>query len=640
MTVCLIGAYRSWQERILSPSQRARFVAALGVVEARPAEACYEGETFMASTGKKRGWRPQVCPDGSRILFAGHIDNRSQIANDLGIARGSDEALYAAGYAAWGDAVDLRVIGQFATIIIPQHKKEIRLTRSPISAPPLYFCHNQERLIVASLVNPFFANDEIERRLDYDKIALDLYGSRCARARSNFADISKVLCGQRAIATQAGVAVHTYYDISSLPEIRLKDDREYQAAATELLEEGVRAALDGFSRPAITLSGGFDSQAVAAIMARQRPGQLIEAFTCVPEPGWDGIIDDRYFGDERPYVEALAAMYPEIRSHWIDAAHLNFDYKQTSMFLAAGDPGPGTLGHFAHDIYNKARASGCDVLIEAAWGNDTFSYGGQGTLPAMALKGHWRSLWREARTMSKTQPHSAIRIIASQALAPLVPERFQNIMAKLLRRPEMKDVNPFETWCTLNPDFVKTSKLEKRFGPMMRRNNTRLVASSRQTRLENLDYGECGDAESSQAFAILYGMEKRDPPSYRPLVEFCLSIPDNQYFREGQSRWLARRMLNGLVPDMVVTERRRGVRMADWHPRLARQRSEMIEEFDRLIENENIAEMLDLKSLRQALIEFPDSPEDQIYSHWRLKATVLDGLTWGRFIRFIEGGNH
>ena len=99
-------------------------------------------------------------------------------------------------------------------------------------------------------------------------------------------------------------------------------------------------------------------------------------------------------------------------------------------------------------------------------------------------------------------------------------------------------------------------------------------------------------------------------------------------------------MLNGLVPDMVVTERRRGVRMADWHPRLARQRSEMIEEFDRLLENENIAEMLDLKSLRQALIEFPDSPEDQIYSHWRLKATVLDGLTWGRFIRFIEGGIH
>lgn len=638
MTVCLIGVHHCWGGRSLSPAQRDRFAAALGLFEARPAASGHDGATLLASTGKRRGWQPVTGPDGQRVLFAGHIDNRAELARDLGLASASDEALYATGLAAWGDAIDLRAIGQFATIAVARHGEAIRLARSPIAAPPLVYWRGPDILIATSLPNAIFATGEAERRLDYDKVGDSLFLNSKTATQSYFKGVTRLACGHRAVVTRDGATVRSYYDLSALPEIRLKDDRDYQLAATALLEEGVKAALDGFSRPAISLSGGLNSQAVAAFAARQRPGQPIEAFTCVPMAGWQGTLPGRYFGDERPHVEALAALYPEIRPHWIDAAERDFDHQRAAVFLAASDTGPGVLGHFTHEVYARAKASGCDVMLEGVCGNSTFSFAGEGALPAMARRGQWLRLWREARNLGRSQARSTLRVVANQAVLPLVPAWLHNRLARLTGRADLLGEDPYATWCALNRDYAASSGIEERARAMVCHNRSRLPSSSRGTRLETLGHGADDYGESLQAFGILYGMATRDPTSYRPLVEFCLGIPDDQYLREGQSRWLARRMLKGLVPDMVAAETRRGLRVPDWFERLARQRHALIAECDGLLEDSTIASIIDIASLRQALVDWPEEALP-IYQHERHMFAVIDGINMAHFIRFVEGRN-
>ena len=422
MTKCLIAVHRSWDGQSLTDSQRDRLAASLGIAQGRPAQSSFDGELFLASTGKKSGWRPHVGPDGSFLLFAGHIDNRDAMAGELGIPRDNDEALYAAGYARWGDAVDLRIIGQFATILVPPHRKEVRLVRSPIQAPPLSYWHDRKRLLVASLATAIFATGEVEQRVDEQKIADTLFLNHLEGHRSWFEGVSRLACGSRAKADRDGVTITSYYDLSALPQVHFKDEREYVAAASDLLDEGVRVALDGFKRPAISLSGGYDSQAVAAFVARIRPGLPLEAFTGVPEAGWDGITYDSVFGDERPFVEALAAMYPEIRTNWIDAAGLFLDHKTTSMFMLSGEP-PGNAAnlHWIHQAYGQARASGCDVMLNGGSGNVSFSFDGDGALATMAKRGQWLRLWKEAGFISPMHSNSRLRAIASRALMPFAP---------------------------------------------------------------------------------------------------------------------------------------------------------------------------------------------------------------------------
>lgn len=61
---------------------------------------------------------------------------------------------------------------------------------------------------------------------------------------------------------------------------------------------------------------------------------------------------------------------------------------------------------------------------------------------------------------------------------------------------------------------------------------------------------ECA-GDVSQAFEQLYGLRRRDISAYRPLGEFCLSLPPGDFLADGVDRRLARRMGDGSVPDRI-----------------------------------------------------------------------------------------
>lgn len=638
MSLDLIALHRSWDATDLSPPLQQRFAAALGIAGSRPAETCNSAGFLFAATGKKRGWRPQVAPCGSHILFAGHIDNRHQLARELGIDCKSDEQLYAAGFAAWGEAIDLRAIGQFASIIALPQSGNIQFSRSPIAAPPLHYWIDASRCIITSFGHAIFATGEVERQIDYQKIADSLYLNYSDGAQAWFVGVRRLGPGQRATATRDGVKIETYYDLAAVPDVRLDSDLAYEQAAATLIEEGVRAAIDGFSRPAISLSGGFDSQTVAAHVARIRPGQPLDTFTGVPEPEWDGIIAPSRIGDERPNVAALAAMYPEIRPHWIDAAGMFFEHKLSALFLLAGGPPRNTANmHWIHEVYVAARAKGCDVMLTGDFGNSTFSYDGHRYLASLARSGKWFRLWQET---GPSKPFlSRLRTVATQGILPFAPDWLYSGIAWIagLFDPA-RNIRPLQTWSPINHAYAKRMNVDKRSRAMGAHLTLSTKTSTRKLREDWLVRGEQEAADIDQAFELLHGIPKRDPTSYRPLVEFCLGIPDEQYRRLGETRWLAKRIMKGLLPEAVRTETRKGKQAADWHLRISRQRDELIAEIDRLSGDEKIASILNLPALRQALVDCP--PETPLgIEGYRLDLAVPRGLATARFIHFVEGQN-
>lgn len=92
-----------------------------------------------------------------------------------------------------------------------------------------------------------------------------------------------------------------------------------------------------------------------------------------------------------------------------------------------------------------------------------------------------------------------------------------------------------------------------------------LISSERWPRTRGA-INESGDLH--QALELLHGIPVRNLPAWPPLVEFCAAIPDVQYLRDSVPSWLARRMLTGRLPDMVLAESWRGQQAADWPLRL------------------------------------------------------------------------
>lgn len=195
-------------------------------------------------------------------------------------------------------------------------------------------------------------------------------------------------------------------------------------------------------------------------------------------------------------------------------------------------------------------------------------------------------------------------------------------------------------WCPLNPDYAAEMRVAERAADMGFDARFRPRNSTRAARLAMMQgaINESGDIQA--AMAQLWGMPARDPTSYRPLLEFCFGIPDDQYWRNGTRRWLARRMFAGKLPDMVLNERRRGTQAADWHLRMSRQRETLAAELDRLAADPAMAHRLNLPRLRSLLDNWPaETPiEDTEYGQG-LQLALSRGVTTARYIRYVEGRN-
>ena len=634
----MIGLHIDWRGAAIDPALAARFARSLGVGSNRAVGCHREDGAVLAAqcAGPARGWRPATGPCGASVLFSGYLDNAAELRRALDVETHDPAMLYAVGHARWGDAIDLRAIGRFATILLRPGEPRVRLSRSPLQAPPLHIWQDRHRVIVASAARILFAGGDIVPEIDEQKIADSLYLNYADAERDWYRGVRRAAIGAQVVLTPDGMTTRRYYDVANVPRVRLKRDADYVEAATALLAEGTQAALAEFSRPAISLSGGLDSQGVAAAAIAALPtGHPVLGLTSVPEDGWDGVDHPSQFGDERGHVAALAAMYPTLETDTIDAAGLSFDHMLSAMFLMGGVTPRNAMNlHWIHALRARAKAWGCDVLLIGTMGNWSFSFDGEGALPGWLARGDWRRLRRELA--AQRGDASLARAFVSKAVLPFMPD-------PLYRRwrawRSAAGGQALASWCPLDPDYAREMQVAERARDARLDGGLRTPRSSRAWRAAAFGNAMSESGDVRQALDLIHGIPSRDPTAYRPLVEFCLGIPDDQYLRDGQQRFLARRMLRGKIPDLVVDERRRGRQAADWPIRIARDRPALLAELDRLAQDPAMARRLDVPRLSAALKAWsPASATDAALTD-TIEHAVPRAIATARFIRFVEGTN-
>lgn len=641
----MIALYLNWSGEPLAQPLAERLAASLGLGGRPMGVRHVDGAVLVGPARDKvraRSWMPTRAPHGGHVLFTGYISNRAELQANLpaGMRPAADDGeLYGQCHAAWGDEADRRIIGEYAAVMWLAGQRTVRLSRSPIQAPPLHVWHDDERLIVASTPRAIFATGEIEREIDEQKLADSLVLNYREGTRGWFRGVSRVLTGSRQTFSDGRVAVDTWYDPAALPAVRLRRDEDYVEAANGLFAEGTTAALQGFHRPAVSLSGGLDSQAVTvAAIEHLGPDRPLHGFTSVPEEGWDGREPSHRFGDERPHVAALAAMYPTLSSHLVDAAGLSFDHHLESMFMLTGSSPRNAMNmHWMHEVRRQARSAGCDVMLTGAFGNSSFSFDGLGYLPNLLLKGRLVTLWHELGPAAQRLRVSVPRALASQALMPLLSDSlYRTVMRWRHGYVPKSDL----AWCPINPAYAAEMRVFERATEMGQDMLMRPYPNTRANRAAMITGQGAESGDYRAAFEALWNIPTRDPTAYRPLVEFCMGIPDDQFVRDGTERWLARRMFAARLPAMVLNERRRGMQAADWHLRMSRQRDSLMAQLEGLEADPAMAYRLDLPRLRATLEAWPaETPVNNPQLVATMQWAVSRGLTGARYVRYFEGRN-
>ncbi len=143
--------------------------------------------------------------------------------------------------------------------------------------------------------------------------------------------------------------------------------------------------------------------------------------------------------------------------------------------------------------------------------------------------------------------------------------------------------------------------------------------------------GDMGD--TSAAVQGGWQADLRDPTFDRRVVEFCLTVPLEQFLRGGKLRSLARRAMAGRLPASTLDRTQRGRQSADWRLALNEVRDRMPKELDLLEKSPLASRMLDLARMRRVIATGAASgfngPGIDDDSH----AMLTLGFSVGKFLR-------
>ena len=638
----MIAAWRGHQAA--APPDVQRVARSLGLFARIAADSLLaENTAFWRLDGPrpsrvKPGWKPASGPDGSRVLFHGWIDNDAELAGALGHPGGDWPALYAAAIAHWGPQAEARIVGSYCAIAL-RPDGSMRLSRSPWSAPPLVYVASPHAAMAASVPRALFAAG-FPSELNRERVLDSLMANFRFDEDGWYEGVRRVPQGsivELRPGTPTEPAVDRWYDPLALPRIRLPRDEDYVEAAIGLLAEATSKALRHAARPGLKLSGGLDSPLIGAEILRQTPlDRSLDTFTFVPHANWDGIVPPDLMGDERPLVEAFAAMHPQLRPHFTDNPGGGFDTAEREMFVAMSGAPSHLINYQAyHGIWRMAREVGCDWLLHGEMGNGSYSLDGSWSYREDLVGGHWIELYRTLRDR-RGDPRPLWRKFLALSILPVLPASLTATARRVVhpRRGAVQDWNS-----VLRRDAIARHRLIERQGRDAGF-RAKMQFSSRDEHIEATYHGcDIEGAEIWQGFEQIYGLRQRDVAAYRPLVEWCTGLPTRQYVSGGQQRWLAKRMAVGRMPEAQRLNPRYGRFQVDWLARLTPRVDELAAEVRRIEHHPWFGELIDGDRVSGLLGEWPAvtpwNPEE-LYPR---QGAIPRAIQAARFVNFVEGRN-
>jgi asparagine synthase (glutamine-hydrolysing) len=531
---------------------------------------------------------------GSVIVADARLDNRQELVEALGVAGAGalgDAALILHAYLRWGEACATRLIGDFAFAIWDGRERRLFCARDHVGVKPLYYHHGTTALLFASEIKALFTSPLTPYALDRQRVADYLVARFDDEAATFYKDIQRLPAGHTLTAWQGGGRIYRYWSLDRDRELTLGSDAAYAEAFRECFTKAVRCRLRSHGVVGSLLSGGLDSSSIVAtardIRTAGGDGPL-DTFTAI-FPGLSGA--DLRGIDERGFVEAVVGQ-GGVRSHYMRGDVLSplGDADRALWHLDEPFAAPNLYLHWG--LYRTACDHGVTTLLDGIDGDTTVSHGLE-RLPALARSGKAATLVRELRALSRRYRVGMGSVLWQYALRPLVPEAAAHWMRRVRRQGA-----PCLAQSVIRPDFARQTAVAER---AQTRDRSRAVdtGSPRAAHWRAMTSGLIPyTLELADKAAAAFGVEPRYPFFDRRLMELCLGLPVDQKLRDGWTRSIMRRAMDGLLPDRVRWRAGKANLAPNFRQRLMQRDGRVIR--DVLDRPGSLDEFVDIPALRRA----------------------------------------
>jgi asparagine synthase (glutamine-hydrolysing) len=558
------------------------------------------------------------------------LDNRAELAAELGLptpraAGMADSDMLLATWQQWGERCVDHLSGAFTFALWNEQEQHLLLARDHTGERPLFYTSTANNFAFASMPKGLHRLPFVAAEVDEDYLAHYLTLANIPIEQTIFRNIRRLPSGCALSVHREKTKLWRHWHTDQLKDLRLRSPEEYLDCFREKFDQAVGARLRTTGGIGAQLSGGLDSSAVAATAAGLlgAQGRELTCFTAVPRPGFVGIDSTTHFDDEGAAASEVAALYPNMR-------HVLVDSSETS-FLDILDRNNNLYDHpcfgpsnevWSNAILDRARASGITVLLNGSCGNSTISFDGMAALSAWFRSGQWGTLARVARQLSSTR-NTSMRSIVRNAVWPSLP-----FWLRSLTDPHMRGFSL--DYSILHPEIAQRRHLDRIAFHDQNRNSP----DGRTMLRTLLEYGDISDTPVAAQGG--WQLDFRDPTYDRRMVEFCLTVPLEEFLRGGQLRSLVKRAMVGRLPASTLRQTRRGRQAADWYVNMGAVRGRMAAEVERLQRSALASRMLDLARMRSLIENWPSSGFERPDVNGSHHIALSRGFSVGRFLLQYE----
>lgn len=579
---------------------------------------------------------PAVFSGGRKVLvWDGRLDNREELICSIRLQGQtntiSDSMIVAGAIERWGDNACRYLLGDFAFACWDIPERRLILATDHTGNRPILYHANSRRIAFATTVSALLACPDVPREIDLTSLARLLTDAPPASGSTMFREVRQLSAASYLVWSATGMTVTRYWSPDFSRRVRYSRDEDYVDQARDLLDTSVRCRLRAAGPIACHLSGGFDSSAVAATVARVAAPAPVYSITaaaqegvpvCPPSP--------RIFVDEWTHASAVAAMHPNLNAQIAPAAP-PADEDPRLLFYFRGMPVRNFMNSSWFGAATRAvRDLGARVLLIGSAGNLTLSWNGRRGLADLAASGRLWTLRRELRGLAREglgRPWDSVRRDVLPYVAPAT---------LLWARDRFRG--------TTMPAWKATSAISAELAVAT---NVEAIMAETAGRTQRLNYDSSlriryfEDMWLRPGNSLLrpyVGFERWDPLADVRLIEFCLAIPPEQYLRNGVTRRLARRALADRVPASVLRENRKGRQSPDWFHRLSWGRAHLEEVVQRLGKSPLASYALDLPRMKAVLEKWPADANAAQPKYGPLMLVLARGANVGEFLEWVEDG--
>ncbi|MEH7444066.1 lasso peptide isopeptide bond-forming cyclase [Bacillus sp. JJ1122] len=570
------------------------------------------------------------------------IDNREELFEKLQVERSKqkimpDSQLILLAYYKWGEESPKHLVGDFAYMIWDEQNQKLFGARDFSGSRTLYYYKDHERFAFCTTIMPLFTLPGVKKELNEqwlaEFLAIPVNFDSVDPSSTTYKQVEQLAPSHSISVHEGRVKLRRYcYLMEENKKLKLKSDEEYEEAFRDVFQKAVKARTRTHKSVGAHLSGGLDSGSVVSFASKalKQENKMLNTFSYVPVDGFEDWTHKSRVANESPYIKATVNHVGNINDQylsfadrspfteiddWLDTLEMPYKFFENTFWLRG--------------MYEQAQQKNIGVLLNGQRGNWTISWGPVLDYYANLIKKiKWIRLYQELNQYSNN-----IGVNKSKIMAAARKKAFPYIYGLI------KAEEPFHFPMIINPEFAKQTNVFNKLqdqGIDVSLSKLPTAYEVRDRQFRQLYYWNITGTYGAK-FSLRYSVWDRDPTNDLRLIKFCLSVPENQFVRQGLDRSLVRRATNSYLPDKVrLNMRSRGVQGADGVHRMSSYWSTFIGELEQMSNDATIGNYLNPQVIKAAIIKIKDStnPEYAFDFDFRI---LMRSLIFYRFLnKFLE----